>query len=760
MIGETILHYKILEKLGQGGMGVVYLAEDQNLERKVALKFLPKHIAENAEERQRFKIEAKAAAKLNHPNIATIYSIEEADEQLFITMEYIKGVELSDKIKSGIIPKDDAVKMALQIADGLEAAHNEGIIHRDIKSSNIMITDNGVIKIMDFGLAKLKGTSKLTKMGSTVGTIAYMSPEQSRSDEVDTRTDLWSFGVVMYEMLTGKVPFRGDYDQAIIYSILNEEPQPAVEIDKGLQQIITRALKKNPDERYNSAGEIAEELRNLNKGGEIKKAKSNAKLPWLIAGAVIVVIAIALYLFMPSSKTGEEAKTIKTIAVLPFTDLSPAKDQGYFSDGLSGELINVLSKNPKLRVTARTSSFSFKGTNADIKTIASKLNVSNILEGSVQKAGNNLRISADLVNVETDATLWSNTYNGTMNNIFALQDSISGNVADALNAALLGSNKSATEKKTDPEAYNDYLLGNHFRDLGGNENFEKAEEYYYKALSIDSTYAPAWVGLSSVHGSQASNGYLPVNEGYKNARNEIDKALQLNANLADAYAQLGNIKSNHDWDWAGADEAFKKGLKLDPENTRIINGASALAMALGRLDEANKLIRRSIEIDPLNLDGYINLSTNTYYSGLYDESIAASRKCLELNPQFRGSHMFISFDYLQKGKLDSALAEINKEPEPWMQKSGLAIIYFAIGRKRDADDELSEFIKDFQDVGAYQVAEIYAYRNEKDKAFQWLDRAYRQRDAGCTFINGDPLMRNIVKDTRYAAFLKKMKLPL
>ena len=258
MIGETILHYRILEKLGQGGMGIVYLAEDLNLERKVAIKFLPKYISENTEERQRFKIEAKAAAKLNHLNIATIHSIEETDNELFIVMEYIKGIELSDKIKAGIIPENEAVKIATQIADGLEAAHNEGIIHRDIKSSNIMITDSGIVKVMDFGLAKVKGTSKLTKMGSTVGTIAYMSPEQSRSDEVDNRTDLWSLGVVLYEMLTGKVPFRGDYDQAIIYSILNEEPQTAEEIEKGIRQIINKSLKKNREERYNTAGEMAE----------------------------------------------------------------------------------------------------------------------------------------------------------------------------------------------------------------------------------------------------------------------------------------------------------------------------------------------------------------------------------------------------------------------------------------------------------------------------------------------------------------------
>jgi eukaryotic-like serine/threonine-protein kinase len=760
MIGSTILHYNILEKLGQGGMGVVYLAEDINLERKVAIKFLPKHISENTEERQRFKIEAKAAAKLNHPNIATIYSIEETENELFIVMEYIKGIELSDKIKAGVVPSNEAIKIGIQIAGGLEAAHNEGIIHRDIKSSNIMITESGVVKVMDFGLAKLKGTSKLTKMGSTVGTIAYMSPEQSRSDEVDNRTDLWSFGVVFYEMLTGKLPFRGDYDQAIIYSILNEEPHPAGEIDKGIQKIIDKSLKKNREERYSSAGEISEDLRTISKGGEVKKAKVNTKIPWLITGAAIIIIAIAIYLFMPSSKSGQTTEKIKTIAVLPFADLSPNKDQGYFSDGLSGELINVLSKNSKLRVTARTSSFSFKGTNADIKTIASKLNVSNILEGSVQKAGNNLRISADLVNVETDATLWSNTYNGTMNNIFALQDSISGNVAEALNAALLGKEAVKSEQKTDPEAYNDYLLGEHFLNLSGKENLETAEGYYKKAILIDSIYAPAWVGLSTVHTYQAGNGYVPVDDGFRNARNEIETALDLNPKLADAYAQLGNIKSNYNWDWTGADEAYKKGLALEPENTKVINGASNLAAILGQYDEAIKLTRKVIEIDPVNVSGYSNLAEITYYKGLLDESITATKKSLELNPLYPGEHMTWCFDYLRKGKPDSALEEIKKEPEPWMHVSGIAMVYYASGRKKEADEKLAEFIKDFQNVGAYQVAEIYAFRNEKEKAFEWLERAYRQHDIGCILVKNDPLLRNLFNDPRYTAFLKKMKLPL
>ena len=766
MIGSTILHYKILEKLGEGGMGVVYLAEDTKLGRKVALKFLPQHISVDSEAKARFEIEARAAAALNHPNIATIHNIEETDNEMFIVMEYIKGKELKDIIVETrdrvSLQINEVIKIATQIADGLEAAHKEGITHRDIKTGNIMITESGIVKVMDFGLAKVKGGSKVTQMGSTVGTIDYMSPEQTRGDEVDSRADIWSLGVVIYEMLTGKMPFRGDYNQAIIYSILNEEPLPAErETDERLGHIISKALKKNPEERYQTAGEMAEELRTISQGGEVKRTRpKGSKLPWIMAGAAVIVIVIALYLFMYSSKGAKTTETIKTIAVLPFANISSDPNQEYISDGLSEELISVLEKNPKLRVTARTSSFYFKGKNVDLKTIASKLDVKNILEGSVQKAGDNLRISADLINVETDATLWSNTYNGTMNNIFALQDSISGNVAEALNVALLGKEAVNPEQKTDPEAYNNYLLGNHFYDLQGKENWEKAVSYYEKALSIDSTYAPAWVGLSAVHSQQADIGYVPVDEGYTEARNEAEKALELNSNSADAYARIGWIKIAYDWDWKGADEAYKKGLELEPGNANVINGGARLAEVLGRLDEAIKLERRAIKINPVSYGAYGNLGFYAWYAGLLVESIAASRKALEINPQYPEMHLIIGRVYLEEGKPDSALMEIKKETEPGWKTDGLALVYYAMGKKKEAEDKLAELIKGYSDASAFQIAEIYAYRGEKDKAFEWLDRAYKQRDGGCSQIVGDPLLRNIVKDPRYAAFMKKMKLPL
>ena len=748
MTGKTILHYKILKKLGEGGMGVVYLAEDTKLKRKVAIKFLPHQISANEEERKRFEIEAQAAAALNHPNIATIHAIEEADEQIFIVMEYIDGKELKHIVgayRDKPLPVNDVINYTVQIAEGLEAAHKNGIIHRDIKSQNIMITKDGKVKIMDFGLAKVGKGVQLTQIGSTIGTIAYMSPEQTKGEQVDQRTDIWSFGVVLYEMLTGMLPFKGDYDQAIIYSILNEEPENISEIGPGLQQIIIKILAKNPEDRYQSAVEIVKDLREIKENGSIKKNKNSSTLLWTVSTALLILTSIAVYLFMSNSISVLNSNVIKSIAVLPFLDLSPQKNQQYFSDGLSEELINVLSKNRNLRVIARTSSFFFKEKNVDIKTIAVKLNVKHILEGSVRKHGDNLRISADLVNAETNATLWSNTYDGKLDNIFALQDSISGSVVEALNAALLGKEIIVPEQKTEPEAYNNYLLGNHFYELRGKENFERAIGYFEKALSIDSGYAPAWVGLSGAHCSQADIGYVPADEGYSKSRKEAEKALELNSNLADAYARLAWIKSYYEWNWYGADKLIKKALKLEPENAGVINNAASLAFTLGRFNEAITLINRSIEIDPLRTVGYFDLGIIYCYVDLPDKSIAASRKCLELNPQYPGAHQLIGFAYLFKGKPDLALAEMQKEKEPSLQIQGLAFVYHDLGNNKEADNMLLQYIKNYQDDSAYQIAEICAYRNEKDKAFEWLERAYSQHDGGLGNILDDPLLHNIIQ---------------
>ncbi len=765
MIGKTVLHYRIIEKLGEGGMGVVYLAEDTRLERKVAIKFLPRHIAASKEDRQRFEIEAKAAAALNQSNIATIHAIEESDEEIFIVMEYIEGQELKDIIgahRNVPLPIDDTINYARQIADGLQAAHKKGIVHRDIKSANIMITEDGKAKIMDFGLARFGEAKHHAKEQTTSGTAPYMSPEQINEDEVNQQSDIWSFGVVLYEMLTGQLPFRGEYEQAIMYSILNEAPEPISGVDPEVQRIVMKALAKNPAERYQSIDDLLSELRAI--GGahpdRQRTAMKPARLIGLITAIIAVLVVIGIFLFKPASQAVPQNKGVKTIAVLPFVDLSPKKDQQYFSDGLSEELINVLAKNPELRVTSRTSSFSFKGTNTNIKTIAAKLGVNNILEGSVRKSGNTLRITAELIDVETDATLWSDTYTGMMSNIFAVQDTISRSVAEALDATLLGKETTTQQRKTDPEAYNDYLLGKHFFDLRSRENWDRAIDYYKQALSIDPGYAPAWVGLAQTHAAQADYGYVPVDEGYRKARQEVQRALKLDPNLADAYAQLAWIEQYYDWDWSDADESYRKALELEPGNANAISGAAALEFTLGRFKEAINMVHHSIEIDPVRVAGYNNLGLFNWYAGFPYKAEAAFRKVIELNPRYPGEHVLIGRVYLVLGKPDSAMAEIMKESEPDWRIYGIALVQHSLGHNKESNTALDELIKGYQYLDAFQIAEVYGYCEETDKTFEWLERAYYQRDGGLAEIKGDPLLRNVVKDPRYTAFMKKMKLPL
>ncbi len=769
MIGLTVSHYRILEKLGEGGMGVVYKAQDTKLDRIVALKVLPPGVVSSPDDIARFEQEAKAISALNHPNIATIHDIDEANGKKFLVLEYIPGGTLKENLKrlkdeNKELTIAEVIDDGIQIAEGLAHAHRNHIVHRDIKSDNIMLTSEGKVKITDFGLAKLRDSIELTKSGSTVGTVAYMAPEVIQGGEADARSDVFSFSIVLYEMLTGKLPFRGEHEAAMMYSIANEDPSPVKSLRPNvppmLEQIITRSLQKDQTLRYQNADEIVTDLRALQQEttGAVKTVivKQHSKVPWMIAATILVLGAIGVSLFMPTSRPVRT--NTKTIAVLPFVNMSSDPDQEYFSDGLSEELLNVLAKNPALRVTSRTSSFSFKGTNTDIKTIAAKLNVQHILEGSVRKSGNALRITAQLIDVETDAHLWSETYDETMDNIFAVQDTISRSVAEALKIVLLRKETATQQRETNPEAYNAYLLGKHFASMRNNS--EKAAGYFQQSLAIDPHYAPAWVELSWIHSEQANDGSMPVRKGYEQARLEAEKALELDPNLAGAHLQIGWIKRRYDWDWSGADECYQRALKLDPGSARVVSAAAGLARTLGRFDEAVRLMRRSVELNPVSPGWHFNLGLYASYAGLLDESQAAFEKCLELNPQFSGGHEALGRVFLAQGKADSALAEMMRETEPDWQLYGLAMVYHALGKKKESNDALAEIIKGYQDEDAYQIAEIYAYRGESDKAFEWLERAYNQRDGGLASIKGNPLLRNITNDPRYAAFMKKMKLPL
>jgi serine/threonine protein kinase/Tfp pilus assembly protein PilF len=770
-------------------MGVVYEAEDLTLRRHVALKFLPDHLAESKQALDRFWLEARSASALNHPNICVIHEISEHEGHPFIVMEFLKGQTLKYVILGKPIEADQILDLEIQIADALDAAHTEGIIHRDIKPANIFVTDRHQAKLLDFGIAKHlskevitdtqqpTGTlqNDLTQSGSTLGTVSYMSPEQALGKELDARTDLFSFGIVLYEMATGLSPFPGETPGEVLEALFAHEPLAPTRINPNLpvdlERIIMKALEKDRDLRYQSAVELRSDLQRLKRDATRPVATLAPSWTWkLIAGVIAAAILLLIGgLWLNDLARNKEIrnqaasqKLLKpSIAVLPFVNMSADKEQEYFSDGLAEELLNKLAQVPGLRVIARTSSFQFKGKNEDLRVIGKKLNTAYILEGSVRKQEKDLRITAQLVNASDGSHVWSQIYERRLDDIFAVQQDIADSVTNALKVALLGEKfQSSASRSTNAEAYNAYLQGRYFFELRSKEDLEKAVVYFERAIELDPKYAQAWASLASIRGRQADRGYLPLDEGYRKAEEAVGKAIALDENLAEAHAAFGRIKTIYDWDWAGADTEYKRALALDPGNANVLRQAATLGATLGRFDEAITMSRKAIEHDPLSVPAYNNLGIHFYYADRLQEATTSLQKALELNPQFPTTHVWLGRVYLAQSYHQKALAEMEKEPDPASRAFGLALAYQGLAQKKKADTALQNLIEKYQANWAYQIAVVYAFRGEKDRAFEWLERAFAQRDGGLSQLKGDPLLKNLESDPRYSKFLQKLKLPL
>jgi TolB-like protein/Flp pilus assembly protein TadD len=667
MIGQTISHYRILDKLGEGGMGVVYRARDTRLGRDVALKFMPAQAGLPEADRARFLQEARSAALLNHPNVCTIHGVEEQDDSMFIVMELVDGGTLRGRLPlKGI---DEVLSIAIQAGDALREAHSKGIVHRDVKSDNIMLTSDGRAKVMDFGLAKLRGSLKLTKTSTTVGTISYMAPEQIQGGEADARSDIFSFGVVLFEMLTGMYPFRGEHEAAVMYSILNEAPgslaKLRTDVPAGLANVVERALRKDPEQRYGSMDEMLTDLRKVAAGGTAGKKSATT-----------------------------------SIAVLAFGDMSPQKDQDYLCEGLAEELINALTKIKTLRVTARTSAFAFKGKQIDIREIGTKLNVETILEGSVQKSGNRLRITAQLVNVTDGYQVWSERFDREMKDVFEIQDEITASIVDALKLVLTGKEKEAIAAPQTPqiEAYEYYLRGR--AELARySKGYHDAIDLFRRSIGIDPAYALSWCGLANAYGlrylyweateanlveaekasrravelnpglaeAHSALGYaLSLRKNFEESDREFDMAISRNPQLYDAYYYYGRTcfsRGEH----AKAARLFEEAVRVRPEDFQAPALASSVYRSLGEQEKyraslhvTKENVTRHLELHPDDARAYYMGGTALYLLGDRQKGEAWVTRALELEPDNVGTYYNVACLYSQVGEHDRAIDLLSK----------------------------------------------------------------------------------------------------